>query len=75
MLSRGLIWEGVGPPQDQWNDTVWKKWPEQENEKLWSDIWKSNKIHKALYKYTKWNEMKMSFCIFYVLLRACNVYI
>ena len=31
---QGVDLGGVVPPQEKWNDTVWKKWPEQENEKL-----------------------------------------
>ena len=24
VLPRELIWEGVAPPQEKWNDTVWE---------------------------------------------------
>ena len=53
IFPRELTLEGVAPPREKWNDLAYKKWPEQENEKLERDILKSNKILNVLYKCTK----------------------
>ena len=31
---QGVDLGGVAPPLEKWNDTVRKKWPEQDNEKI-----------------------------------------